>query len=71
MPGGTTQSHACRHKLPLLRYAAILEILAFWDDGAKTWDNLHRADDFLVATLPFSSGEVYVNSLKAETHRGA
>ena len=46
------------------------EILAFWDDLAKTADNLRWADDFMAATRPFSSGEVYVNSLdEAESGR--
>jgi len=46
------------------------EILAFWDDPAKAGDNIRWADDFLAATLPFSSGEVYVNSLdEAEAGR--
>ena len=46
------------------------EILAFWDDPAQAEENICWADDFLAATLPFSSGEVYVNSLdEAEAAR--
>jgi FAD/FMN-containing dehydrogenase len=46
------------------------EILAFWNGPAETEVNLRWADDFLAATLPFSAGEVYVNSLdEAEADR--
>jgi FAD/FMN-containing dehydrogenase len=46
------------------------EIIAFWEDAARTAVNLEWADRFLAATLPFSTGEVYVNSLdEGETHR--
>ena len=46
------------------------EIIAFWDDPAETAANLAWCDRFLGATLPFSSGEVYVNSLdEGEEHR--
>jgi Berberine and berberine like len=46
------------------------EILAFWDDAERTADNLEWADRFLAATSPFSTGEVYVNSLdEGEAHR--
>jgi FAD/FMN-containing dehydrogenase len=46
------------------------EIIAFWDDPRETADNLAWYDRFFGATAPFSSGEVYVNSLDAgEGHR--
>jgi hypothetical protein len=46
------------------------EIIAFWDDLAETAANLAWCDFFLGATVPFSSGEVYVNSLdESEGHR--
>jgi FAD/FMN-containing dehydrogenase len=46
------------------------EIIAFWDDPAETPANLEWCERFLGATLPFSSGEVYVNSLdEGEEHR--
>jgi FAD/FMN-containing dehydrogenase len=46
------------------------EIIAFWDDAAQTAINLEWADRFLAATLPFSTGEVYVNSMdEGERHR--
>ena len=65
------QSPACQRKLPHSRTNPYhFEILAFWDDLAKTADNLRWADDFMAATRPFSSGEVYVNSLdEAESGR--
>jgi FAD/FMN-containing dehydrogenase len=47
----------------LRRHPYHFEILAFWDDAAVTAANLAWSDRFLAATLPFSSGEVYVNSL--------
>jgi FAD/FMN-containing dehydrogenase len=39
------------------------EIIAFWDDAAETPANLEWVDRFLAETSPFSTGEVYVNSL--------
>jgi FAD/FMN-containing dehydrogenase len=46
------------------------EIIAFWDEPAETPANVAWCDGFLAATLPFSSGEVYVNSLdQGEEHR--
>ena len=39
------------------------EIIGFWDDPAATGANLKWVTDFFNATQPFSSGEVYVNSL--------
>ena len=46
------------------------EIIAFWDDPAETSVNLGWCDGFFGATVPFSSGEVYVNSLdEGEGHR--
>ena len=46
------------------------EILAFWDDQAQSAANVRWAEDFFAATQPFSSGEVYVNSLdQGEAHR--
>ncbi len=39
------------------------EIIAFWDNAAETTANLEWADLFLAETSPFSTGEVYVNSL--------
>jgi len=46
------------------------EIIAFWDDPAERAVNLGWCDGFFGATVPFSSGEVYVNSLdEGEGHR--
>jgi FAD/FMN-containing dehydrogenase len=46
------------------------EIIAFWDDPAETAANLEWCNRFFGATVPFSSGEVYVNSLdEGEEHR--
>jgi Berberine and berberine like len=42
-----------------------MEILAFWDDPGMDQSNLSWVETFLVATQPFGSGEVYVNSLDA------
>jgi hypothetical protein len=39
------------------------EIIGFWDDPAADAANLRWVTDFFAATNPFSSGEVYVNSL--------
>lgn len=39
------------------------EIIAFWDEPAANDSNLNWVTDFFAATQPFSSGEVYVNSL--------
>ncbi len=39
------------------------EIIAFWDNAAETTANLEWADRFLAETSPFSTREVYVNSL--------
>jgi FAD/FMN-containing dehydrogenase len=46
------------------------EIIAFWDDPAETAANVAWCERFFDATVPFSSGEVYVNSLdEGEEHR--
>jgi FAD/FMN-containing dehydrogenase len=46
------------------------EIIAFWDDPAETAANVAWCERFFGATAPFSSGEVYVNSLdEGEEHR--
>jgi FAD/FMN-containing dehydrogenase len=46
------------------------EILAFWDDPAQSEVNRQWVRAFFAATQPFSSGEVYVNSLdQDETQR--
>jgi FAD/FMN-containing dehydrogenase len=46
------------------------EIIAFWDEPTETEANIAWCDRFFAATSPFSSGEVYVNSLDAgEGHR--
>jgi FAD/FMN-containing dehydrogenase len=46
------------------------EIIAFWDDPAETEANIAWCNRFFGATVPFSSGEVYVNSLdEGEEHR--
>jgi FAD/FMN-containing dehydrogenase len=39
------------------------EIIGFWEDPSMTAANLTWITDFFAATQPFSSGEVYVNSL--------
>ena len=39
------------------------EIIGFWDNPSATTTNLNWVTDFFEATQPFSSGEVYVNSL--------
>jgi FAD/FMN-containing dehydrogenase len=39
------------------------EIIGFWDDPAASATNLEWVNDFFAATHPYSSGEVYVNSL--------
>ena len=39
------------------------EILAFWDNPAQSEVNRQWVRAFFAATQPFSSGEVYVNSL--------
>jgi len=46
------------------------EILAFWDDPTQSEVNRQWVRAFFAATQPFSSGEVYVNSLdQDETQR--
>jgi FAD/FMN-containing dehydrogenase len=46
------------------------EIIALWDEPTETEANIAWCDRFFAATSPFSSGEVYVNSLDAgEGHR--
>jgi hypothetical protein len=39
------------------------EIIGFWDDNSATEINQKWVIDFFAATQPYSSGEVYVNSL--------
>ncbi len=39
------------------------EIIGFWDDAPANQANLNWVEDFFTATRPYSSGEVYVNSL--------
>jgi len=39
------------------------EIIGFWDDPAASAANRKWVTDFFATTVPFSSGEVYVNSL--------
>jgi len=39
------------------------ELIAFWDNAAETAANLEWANRFFTETSPFSTGEVYVNSL--------
>ena len=47
-----------------------LEIIAFWEDAAQTDANVKWVQSFFAATEPFSSGQVYVNSLdRDEAHR--
>jgi berberine-like enzyme len=68
--GRSPVSRADATAFALRRNPYHFEIIAFWDDAARTTVNLEWADRFLAATLPFSTGEVYVNSLdEGETHR--
>jgi len=46
------------------------EIIAFWEDAARSQANVNWVRRFFAATAPFSSGQVYVNSLdRDESHR--